>query len=77
MCVWGGGGRSWWQWILLIFNLLCICSHDFLHILSNLSQKLENLVTVSALRIFLKKFCRIKGDKRHISAANKSFQNGR
>ena len=59
MCVCGGdrGGRGWWQWILLIFNLIFyICSHDFLHILSNLSQKFENAVTISAVRIFLKNF---------------------
>ena len=53
----GGGGRVWWQWILLIFNLLyIICSHDFLHILSNLSQKLENVITISALWIFFLNF---------------------
>ena len=53
----GGGGRVWWQWILLIFNLLyIICSHDFLHILSNLSQKLESVITISALWIFFLNF---------------------
>ena len=59
MCVWGWGavgdgvgGRGWWQWILLVFNLLYISSNDFLLILPNLSQKLENAVTISALRIF-------------------------
>ena len=40
VCVGGGGGRGCWQWFLLIFNLLYMCCNDFLHILSNLSQKL-------------------------------------
>ena len=54
MCVGvgGGGGGRWWQWILLIFSLLYIFSNDFLHILSNLPQKLENAVAISAQRIF-------------------------
>ena len=54
MCVCGGRRHGVVAVDLLIFNLLHICSNDFLHILSNLSQQLENAVTISALRIFLK-----------------------
>ena len=42
VCVWKWGVedfRGWWQWILLILNLMYICCNDFPHILSNLSQK--------------------------------------
>ena len=64
MCVWKwgvGGFTGWWQCILLIFNLMYVCCNDFLHILSNLSQKSIKCCNYICSKDFFKNFAEWKG----------------
>ena len=64
VCVWKWGVedfRGWWQWILLILNLMYICCNDFPHILSNLSQKSIKCCNYICSKDFFLNFAEWKG----------------